>query len=275
MTEFALRPLTVGEIIDQSLKIYRRSFSPMVMIALLANVVPVALGVFVVMSGGIEANPILWGVNVLFSLVMGALATAATVFLVSERYLGREIGAGEAIMRAIKFIGPLIVLSLGVGLSIGIGFVLLVIPGIIIMCGLLVSTQAMVLEDLSAGAAMSRSWDLTKGFRGKLFGLVFLVAVLIMLPSVVVTFFTAPSQADYADIEALRRKIIVATAIQQVITVILYPLLYTALTIAYYDLRIRKEGFDLELLESTLQHPAALPGRPSGSRELPQPPSRG
>jgi hypothetical protein len=28
MTEFALRPLTVGEIIDQSLKIYRRSFSP-------------------------------------------------------------------------------------------------------------------------------------------------------------------------------------------------------------------------------------------------------
>jgi ascorbate-specific PTS system EIIC-type component UlaA len=85
-----------------------------------------------------------------------------------------------------------------------------------------------------------------QGFPGKLFGLVFLVGVLIMLPSIVVTFFTAPSQADYADIEALRRKIVVATAIQQVITVILYPLLYTALTIAYYDLRIRKEGFDLD-----------------------------
>ena len=93
MTEFALRPLTVGEIIDQSLKIYRRSFGPMVTIALLANVVPVVLGVFVVMSGGIEANPVLWGVNILLSLVMGALATAATVFLVSEHYLGRQISA--------------------------------------------------------------------------------------------------------------------------------------------------------------------------------------
>jgi hypothetical protein len=101
----------------------------MVMIALLANVVPVALGVFVVMSGGIEANPILWGVNVLFSIVMGALATAATVFLVSEHYLGRQIGAGEAIARAVKYIGPLVVLSIGVGLSVGIGFILLIVPG--------------------------------------------------------------------------------------------------------------------------------------------------
>lgn len=271
MTELALRPLTVGEILDQSLKIYRRSFGPMVMIALLANVVPVALGVYVVTSGGIEANPILWGLNLFFSVVMGALATAATVFLVSESYLGRQIGAGEAILRAAKFIWPLIVLSIGVGLAVMLGVLALIVGAFVVACGLAVSTQALVLEDLTASEAMSRSWSLTKGFRMKILGLAILVGILIVIPSVVIGYFTTPTRADMANLEALRRKLLVARVIQQIITVILYPLLYTALTVAYYDLRIRKEGFDLELLESTLQHPTALPGRASGSREFPKP----
>jgi uncharacterized membrane protein len=274
MTELTLRPLTVGEMIDHSLKVYRRSFGPMVLIALLANVVPTVLGVYIVMSGGVRELPVLWGANLVLSIVMGAIATAATVFLVSESYLGRQIGAGDAIIRAFKFIWPLIVLSIGVGLAVMVGFILLIIPGIIIACGLMVSTQALVLEDVTATEAMSRSWNLTKGFRMKLFGLVFLVFILILIPSIVIGFFTTPTQPDLTDLEALRKKIIVASVIQQVVTVILYPLLYCALTIAYYDLRIRKEGFDLELLESTLQHPA-LPGRASGTSDLPKPRSFG
>ena len=35
--------------------------------------------------------------------------------------------------------------------------------------------------------------------------------------------------------------------------VLAYPFLYVVTTVLYYDLRVRKEGFDLELLASTLQ----------------------
>jgi hypothetical protein len=38
-----------------------------------------------------------------------------------------------------------------------------------------------------------------------------------------------------------------------VVQMLLYPLLYCVLTVAYYDLRVRKEGFDLEVLASNLQ----------------------
>jgi membrane protein YdbS with pleckstrin-like domain len=38
-----------------------------------------------------------------------------------------------------------------------------------------------------------------------------------------------------------------------VIQLFLYPLVYCVLTVAYYDLRVRKEGFDLEVLAQTLQ----------------------
>jgi hypothetical protein len=42
-------------------------------------------------------------------------------------------------------------------------------------------------------------------------------------------------------------------AVVGVLQMLLYPLLYCVLTVAYYDLRVRKEGFDLEVLASTLQ----------------------
>jgi hypothetical protein len=38
-----------------------------------------------------------------------------------------------------------------------------------------------------------------------------------------------------------------------VVQLFIYPLFYCVLTVTYYDLRVRKEGFDLELLASSLQ----------------------
>jgi hypothetical protein len=46
---------------------------------------------------------------------------------------------------------------------------------------------------------------------------------------------------------------LLALAVVGVMQMLLYPLLYCVLTVAYYDLRVRKEGFDLEVLASTLQ----------------------
>ena len=46
---------------------------------------------------------------------------------------------------------------------------------------------------------------------------------------------------------------IVALALAAVVQTFLYPLFYCVLTVAYYDLRVRKEGFDLEVLAQTLQ----------------------
>ena len=45
---------------------------------------------------------------------------------------------------------------------------------------------------------------------------------------------------------------VAAVAISGVAQIFIYPLFYCVLTVAYYDLRVRKEGFDLEVLASTL-----------------------
>ena len=46
---------------------------------------------------------------------------------------------------------------------------------------------------------------------------------------------------------------VVALAIGGMVQLFIYPLFYCVLTVTYYDLRVRKEGFDLELLASSLQ----------------------
>ncbi|MEO8227081.1 MAG: hypothetical protein ABI637_06590, partial [Gemmatimonadota bacterium] len=47
--------------------------------------------------------------------------------------------------------------------------------------------------------------------------------------------------------------VVLITAVSGVVQMLLYPLFYCIITVAYYDLRVRKEGFDLEVLASTMQ----------------------
>ena len=291
MAELMLRPLGVGEIIDHSFAIYRRQFGALVTITLSANAIPLLLMVYLFTSGGILERPMLYVGVLLLTVVLGALATAATVFLVSETYLGNSISGGVAISRATKYLWRLILLTMMLSLVVGLGVIIFVLPGIlaaspallalsiipafvtalVIFTGLLVSTQALILEDASPSAALSRSWQLTRGFRWKMLGLVIVVGIIIAIPSLAISFLRGGSMAMRSMGEFSTSDIVWEIAAQFVSTLI-YPLLYCALTVAYYDLRVRKEGFDLELLESTLSH--ALPPRgPADLRDLPKPPA--
>jgi uncharacterized membrane protein len=137
---------------------------------------------------------------------------------------------------------------------VGLGLLLLFIPGIMLAVGLALAIPAVVLEPgLSPSAALSRSWELTRGARWRIFGLGLTLIVLIYVPFIAITTLLAlliPSgQAFRTDSWPM----IVVLAAGGIVQMFIYPLFYCVLTVAYYDLRVRKEGFDLELLASTLQ----------------------
>lgn len=257
MTGAALRPLSVGEIIDASFQVYRRHFGALATIVLVCNSVPLLLQIFVEASGGGREHPLMMlGYYVLY-VVLSSIATAATVFVVSESYLGRAITARDALRRATPFVGRVIMASILFGLLALVGFVLLFVPGVVVVCGLVLAMPALVIEALpSATAALGRSWSLTRGFRLKLLGLLFLLGVIMVLPWLAITGLMGVIGALAAAGGAGRAPVvfvIVGLAIGGLVQFFLYPLSHAALTIAYYDLRVRKEGFDLEVLASTLQ----------------------
>ncbi|MGH7526014.1 MAG: glycerophosphoryl diester phosphodiesterase membrane domain-containing protein [Gemmatimonadales bacterium] len=251
-----LRPLSVGEILDVSFTLYRRHFAPLALVALVCSGVPLLISLFLESSGGILVNPLLALVYYLVFVVLGALATAATVHIVSESYLGRPLGARDALVRATPLLWRLIVCSLLVAIVVGIGFILLLIPGIILACGLILAFPALVLEPGSTPvAALARSWALTRGSRWRIFGLLLTLLVLLYIPFIAIGGIAAVllPRTDFTSGGYQLAAGVVTVAVAGIVQVFIYPLFYCVLTVAYYDLRVRKEGFDLEVLASTLR----------------------
>jgi len=237
MTVEALRPLSLGELLDVSFVQYRRLFVTLMGVTLVTSGPAAVMRLYLDQAGGPFLRPGLWLVITFLSLFLSMVGVGATTHIVSDAYLGEELSVGAAFARVMPMIGPLTVLSVLSSLAIGLGMVAFLVPGIIVGCGLAVSTTALVLERLSAVAAMRRSWSLTEGFRGKIFLALLVAFALLMIPGIALAALTiVPGVGLLLDV------------LTAVVSLLVTPFLYVLFTILYYDLRVRKEGFDLEML---------------------------
>src|SRR5215211_4173917 len=164
MTTGMLRPLSTGEVLDASAALYRRKFAQLMTVALITQALPLLWGIYYtnrVQSGAVLglSSLSLFAISMLLSIALGSLGTAASTFIVAESYLGRDISTGEAFRRALPFLGKIALMALLTSLLTGLGFLLLLVPGVIVFCGLLVASPALVLESPRGGAtaAMGRS----------------------------------------------------------------------------------------------------------------------
>ncbi len=242
----ALRPLSLGEVLDTSFGLYRSMFAPLITVAAVCQVLPMLLAVYLGASGPMLAH-LGWSVLYLaLAVILSALGVAASTFIVSDAYLGHATPATVALSRARAFLGKLIAVSLLSWFLIGLGLVLLIVPGLILLAGLVLSTVVMVLEaPPSATAAMGRSWELTRGFRNKVFLAMCVAFLLLAVPGIAI----GGAAAMLGETTGTSVGVLVLESLLQIF---IYPYVYVVMTVLYYDLRVRKEGFDLELLASTL-----------------------
>lgn len=248
-----LRPLSLGEVLDTSFSIYRQQFAALLVISVLTQAIPLAIGIFVEANGGALQQPALWLLSMGLALVLGSVGTAASTFVVAEAYLGESISWQEGFLRSTPFMGRLIGTSLLVSLLVGVGLVLLIVPGVILLCGLVLTPPALVLENLEGGTvAMGRSWALSRGYRLKVLGVLLVAICLFIIPGIAFASSAAIATGATLSEEALA---VAAMVTQSILQVLLYPYFYVATTVLYYDLRVRQEGYDLTMLASSLPRP--------------------
>ncbi len=256
MTSATLRPLSIGEILDTSFQLYRRYFVTLATIGVVCTAIPLMLDVYVEASGGRLGHVALAMFSALLLMVLNSVATAATVFVVSEGYLGREVGAGEGLQLAAPFVGRLIVAQILYSILAFFGTLLFIIPGLIVLVGMSLTAPALVVENLPTSiAALGRSWALTKGARWKLVGIFIPLFLLLAVPMIGITVVVGVLAAIIGlDPSGNSAGVgVLGAAFAGLVQMLVYPLFNCAVTIAYYDQRIRKEGFDLELLASRLR----------------------
>ena len=264
MSQPPLRPMSVGEILDVAFGIYRKHLATLVTITVLLTGLPLVLFgaaaalIMPSMLGNILGILLLALAFVIGYVILTQLAMGASVLVIAEGYLGRTLGASEAVRRSVARLGLLIVSGLLVGLVVGLGVLMIVVPVLILLCGLIVTTQVVMLESTgNATLAMGRAWSLSKGYRWRMF---LLLLVSLVLSIVVVTgtnfvlqmifggFNTAPVPGELPPMGT----ILAQQGVQLIVNMIISPFTYCVLTVAYYDLRVRKEAFDLEILANSL-----------------------
>lgn len=250
MATLQLRPMSFGEILDASFTVYRGIFGTLVAIAIACQGVPSVLSVYVETAGGAASNLGLWGLVYLLSLLAALLSFGASLWAISESYLGRQPTVGDALRYALRRAWRLFVAGIVSYILVILGLVLFVIPGFIVMTGLAVVPQVAVLESLDAPTdAVGRSWRLTKTFKWRAFGLLLVSLIILYAPIfalAIIGGITNPEMVVTGETPLL------VTVVGQVIWLIVYPILNCVFTLYYYDLRVRKEGFDLEHLSQQM-----------------------
>jgi hypothetical protein len=175
---------------------------------------------------------------VLAWLLLYALCQSAITYGAFQGMRGRDIQIGEAFGRAVRRLLPVIGAVIAVGIAVAIGFILLVVPGMIFWTMFYVAVPVCVVERLGPVASLGRSRELTKGYRWRIFGL----ALLLVLISGMVLGIQKVLNVTVGGIPA-----IVGDGLLQVVFLAFQLIVYA---VAYHDMRVDKEGIDIEQLAS-------------------------
>jgi hypothetical protein len=173
--------VTVGSLLSRSVGAYGRNFLTFTMITFVSNL-PVLAWVFWVLwfAGDPEAALDSYSsVAVqIIAPVLALLGTGAIALGVIEQLRGRRVRVGPMLGAALSRLLPMIGVAIIAGVAIGVGTLLFVIPGIIIMCMLWLAVPVCVLERAGVSDSLSRSYALTEGYKGRIFGFLFLVGLI-------------------------------------------------------------------------------------------------
>jgi hypothetical protein len=256
----ALPPRRIGEILRTAFQLYRRYWRTLVAIAAVV-VVPLTLLQYGIghwfrshgqqLHGQAEVSTSFWAVAsasllaALVGLLLYQVLTGAITRNIATEVAGQDLDLEQSYRFGFARLGPILVVSILVGLATLLGLIVFVIPGIYIGVRLAVSIQALVVEDKRGSQAMRRSWDLVGGHW---WHAAFTLLVAGLITGVVNAVITAPFGAGAWFLQGI------AAAVATIVT-----LPYGALVgvLLYLDLRARKERLDLDTLKANLQATAA------------------
>ena len=261
-----LRPLSTGEILDVAIKICVAQWRTLLK-AVLIVVVPVQI-VSTILTADYtvssfdfgagssktpqetldELNQYIGGLAISGLLQLGAvgLATAACFRAIAQSYLGESADWRESLRFATRHIPSLLLLTLLYVIGVGLGTLLFIVPGIWLYVGWAFALPVLLVEGMRGRTALGRSFALVKGRWWKTFGTLVVGFILAAIISTLMQgiFLVGMVVGDDNDTVVL-----VLSAVAGIVGLaISTPFQAALLTVLYFDLRVRKEGFDLELL---------------------------
>ncbi len=269
-----LRPMSVGELLDQSLFFYRTHFWTLVAfislftvpLVLVTTVTSAAPSLMAMNPTLVEENVALFGgayiLSMLGSLVVSLLSylllplEAAGVGIALHGYFleGRQVSMREMMSGIRQNFGPLLATTI-LGGIVSVGVVLtFIIPPVGLAINTLFSfafylALFVVLYEKKQGVeALRRGWLLVRGsiWRAMQYLILYLLFTT-AFTSIIVGLFTFGAVASTAFLENVVLLLVAQAVGATVATVLSTPVLFAVLGLLYFDLRMRHEGLDISV----------------------------
>lgn len=274
-----LRQLSLGEILDVSIKICLSNWRTLLP-AVLVVVVPVQIVITILTAdytlsdsssqtaqqsvdefnqylGSLVISGVLQGVAVLF-------ATAVCLRAIARAYLGEPIDWRSSMSYAVHRAPALLWVALLAGLGIVLGMLFFIVPGVWLSVAWAFAMPVLLVEGLRGRSALGRSFKLVRRRWWQTFGVIAVGFILASIVSALVQAVFVAGIFAGKDSDAL---VLLFDALAGVVGLaVTTPFQAALLTVLYFDLRVRKEGFDLELLASEIGG-----GAPAAASEPPAP----
>ena len=244
--------LDVGDVIGRSFRIWLRNLVPFTVImaiVMVPDLVWCTVLVGRIGSGWFAPEELNWylGGSVALSLVLQPVAAGAIVFGVFRQLRGEPAGMGRCLAAGFGKLLPVMGVAVVSALIVLGGLVLLIVPGIIFSLALFVAVPAAVVQKMGVMQSIRYSFDLTKGYRGKIFGVLFVINLIERAITFVMEKALLSLDASPATLVANLRIYLVAMA---AVGLVFGAISAVASGLVYYNLRVEKEGVDQDALAS-------------------------
>ncbi|HEY7234310.1 MAG TPA: hypothetical protein VH539_09195 [Gemmatimonadaceae bacterium] len=239
MSDVGLRPRSATELVDAAFQLYRREPLQFIIgfgiVYIPWMVLAEALGLNNPRTSPPLPNIV---IGVLGGVVVYAMTGVVTI-LANDLYFDRTADLGRALRAVASRFVPLTLTLIIAMVATIFGIVLFVVPGFYMLAHFFAVKQAVLLEGAGTGAALRRSGALSKGYKKHVLSTILIVSLLYLALVLGAGFFSR-----------LIPSLLVQRAISTIVTTLVYPIFGITEMLLYYDIRIRKEGFDIEYLAS-------------------------
>ncbi|KPJ90377.1 MAG: hypothetical protein AMJ53_13750 [Gammaproteobacteria bacterium SG8_11] len=259
MPTLASQPQTIGKVLDDAFKFYVKNLVSILPLSILTVVTPVAaiisfVGVesyFSLSSGQIDPATIDFtnlGSGGLIATLLFVFFYAAMFYKMTAAAQDHPMGIGASLGLGVKATIPLLITYILFVVAVTLGMILLVIPGIIVMVSLILFLPAYTMDNAGIIGSLKKSHNLVWGnwwrtlliLSVPVIILSVIVAGVIMVVGIVFGISAVEGEGDLLQLQ------IMMEVAQQIVNIFIYPLFPALMIILYNDLKLRKEGADLD-----------------------------
>jgi hypothetical protein len=211
------RSISPGAVVSRIAELYQREAGTLLPVAVVLFAVQFLVAIILPTRLSFIVTLVFWLLAILYQ--------GFVVELVSAAETNRRTEIGELMKAVTPVLGTLLVISLLFAIGVGIGFVLIIIPGLFLLTIWSVVVPVEVLEHRGVVGSFERSRELVRGNGWNVFGVIVIVWVVTAAISFLVALLAAPLGHVGRDL------------VQWAINVAITPVLALSATVLYLELR--------------------------------------